>query len=183
MKYEMFPCWALVFRSFLLPPLVARAVVAVVTPARNALDEQRGREEGERRESYCACSVNFSLIRETAGRRLEKKQKNTLEKNNGSSIRDNLSSHFFFCYLNGSSCGVFWSLASWCGRKLFSKCKRLYKRLRVVSCDCLGDRCRWCYFWRMQVACRRAQTNWIVYFYRVIALSSYWWSYEVLTFL
>ena len=45
MKYEMFPCWALVFRSFVLTPLVARAVVAVVTPARNALDEQRGREE------------------------------------------------------------------------------------------------------------------------------------------
>ena len=46
-----------------------------------------------------------------------------------------------------------------CGRKLFSKCKRLYKRLRVVPCDCLGDRCRWCYFWKMQVACRRAQSK------------------------
>ena len=67
-----------------------------------------------------------------------------------------------------------------CGRKLFSKWKRLYKQFRVLSCNCLGDRCIWCYFWRMQVACRRAQTNWIVYFYHVIALSSYQWSFEVL---
>ena len=60
-----------------------------------------------------------------------------------------------------------------CGRKLFSKSKRLHKRLRVFSCDCLGDRCRWCYLWRMQGACRRVQTNWIVCFDRVIAISSY----------
>ena len=45
MKYQMFSRWALVFRSLLLPPLVARAVVAVVIPARNALEEQRWREE------------------------------------------------------------------------------------------------------------------------------------------
>ena len=67
-----------------------------------------------------------------------------------------------------------------CGRKLFSKWKRLYKQFWVLSCNCLGNQCIWCYFWRMQVACRRAQTNWIVYFYRVIALSSYRWSFEVL---
>ena len=58
-----------------------------------------------------------------------------------------------------------------CGRKLFSKSKRLHKRLRVFSCDCLGD--RWCYFWRIQGACRRVQTNWLVCFDRVIAISSY----------
>ena len=32
-------------------------------------------------------------------------------------------------------------------------------------------------------ACRRVQTSWIVTFYRVIAFSSYRWSFEVLTFL
>ena len=31
----------------------------------------------------------------------EKKQENTSEKKNGLSIWDNLSSHFFFCYLDG----------------------------------------------------------------------------------
>ena len=76
-----------------------------------------------------------------------------------------------------------WNYCVMCGRKLFSKCKWLYKRLRVLSCDCLGDRCRWFYFWRTQVACRRAQTNWILYFYGVIAVSSYRWSFEVLAFL
>ena len=35
----------------------------------------------------------------------------------------------------------------------------------------------------MQEACQRAQTNWIVHFYHVIAFSSYRWSFEVLTFL
>ena len=35
----------------------------------------------------------------------------------------------------------------------------------------------------MQEACRRAQTYWIVYFYNVVAISSYRWSFEVLTFL
>ena len=70
-----------------------------------------------------------------------------------------------------------------CTIKLFSKSKRLYKRLRVLHCDCLGDQCRWCYLWRMQEACRRAQTNRIVYFYRVIAISSYRWSFDVITFL
>ena len=69
-----------------------------------------------------------------------------------------------------------------CGRKLFSKSKRLYERLRVWSCNCLGNRCRY-YLWRMQEACRRALINWMVYFYRVIAISSYPWSFEVLTFL
>ena len=44
------------------------------------------------------------------------------------------------------------------------------------------DRCRWCCLWRMQEACRRAKTYWIVYFYHVIAISSYCWSFEVLTF-
>ena len=44
------------------------------------------------------------------------------------------------------------------------------------------DRCRWCCLWRMQEACRRAQTYWKVYFYHVIAISSYCWSFEVLTF-
>ena len=70
-----------------------------------------------------------------------------------------------------------------CGRKLFSNNKRLHKRLRVFSFDCLGDRCRLCYLWRMQGACRRAQTNWLVCFDRVIAISSYPWSFEVFTFL
>ena len=60
---------------------------------------------------------------------------------------------------------------------------RMQKIVRVLSRDCLGDRWRWCYFWRMQVACRRVQKNWIVYFYRVIAISSYRWSFEVLAFL
>ena len=59
------------------------------------------------------------------------------------------------------------------GKKLFSKSKRLHKRLRVFSCDCLGDRCRWCYLWRMQGACRRVQTNWLECFDIVIAISSY----------
>ena len=68
-----------------------------------------------------------------------------------------------------------------CGRKLFSKSKILHKRLWVLSCDCLGD--RWRYLWRVQGACWRAQTNWIIYFYRVIAISSYRWSFEVLPYL
>ena len=51
-----------------------------------------------------------------------------------------------------------------CGRKLFSENKRLYNRLRVLLYDFWGDRCR-CYLWRVQEACRRAQTYLIVYFY------------------
>ena len=43
--------------------------------------------------------------------------------------------------------------------------------------------CRWCCFWRMQEACRRAQTYCMVHFYHVIAFSSYSWSFEVVTFL
>ena len=34
------------------------------------------------------------------------------------------------------------------------------------------DWCRWCCLWRMQEACRRAQTYWIVYFYHVTWLTS-----------
>ena len=68
-----------------------------------------------------------------------------------------------------------------CGRKLFWKKDCTNYFFRVFSCDFLGDGCRWCYLRRMQEACRRAQTNWIVTFYRVIAISS--WSFEVLTFL
>ena len=68
-------------------------------------------------------------------------------------------------------------------KEVIFKKQRLYKRLRVLSCNCLGDRCGWCYLWRMQEACRRALINWMVYFYRVIAISSYRWSFEVLTFL
>ena len=70
-----------------------------------------------------------------------------------------------------------------CGRKWFSKGKRLYNRLRALFYGCLGDRYRWCYWWRMQEACRRAQTYRIAHFYRVIAISNYPWSFEVLTFL
>ena len=100
-------------------------------------------------------------------------------KNNGSSIWDNLSSHFFFCNLDGSSKVLNYCVM--CGRKLFSKCKRLYKRLWVVSCDCLGDRCRWCYFWRMQMACPRAQNK----LDSILLLCHYSlkWSFEVLAFL
>ena len=145
--------------------------------------------EGSRWAFCCACSANFSLIRETASMRLRSPLKNRerkevekyVGKNSGSSIWDNLSSHFLFCNLDGS--GKVLKLLRVVWKEVISKCKRLYKRLRVVSCDCLGDRCRWCYFWRMPVACRRAQTNWIVYFYSVIALSSYRWSFEVLAFL
>ena len=39
-----------------------------------------------------------------------------------------------------------------CGRKLFSKSKDCTNDFE--SCDCLGDRCRRCYLWRMQEACR-----------------------------
>ena len=111
----------------------------------------------------------------------EKKQKNTSENNNGSSIWDNFSRHFSLCNQDGSGkvlkllCGVW--------KEVIFKKQRLYKRLRVLSCNCLGDRCGWCYLWRMQEACRRALINWMVYFYRVIAISSYRWSFEVLTFL
>ena len=145
--------------------------------------------EGSRWAFCCACSANFSLIRETASMRLRSPLKNRerkevekyVGKNSGSSIWDNLSSHFLFCNLDGS--GKVLKLLRVVWKEVISKCKRLYKRLRVVSCDCLGDRCRWCYFLMMQVACRRAQTNWIVFFYRVIALSSYWRSFGGLTFL
>ena len=69
-----------------------------------------------------------------------------------------------------------------CGKSYFEQ-KDFTNDFEFFSCDCLGDRCRWCYLWRMQEAYRRAQTNWIVTFYRVIAISSYRWSFEVLTFL
>ena len=126
------------------------------------------------------------LMRETTGIRLrrfpaQEKQEDTSENNNGYCIWDNLSYHFSLCNLNGSGkvlkllCGVW--------KEVTLKNERLYKRLQVLSCDCLGVRCRWYYLWRMQEACRRAQTNWIVYFYWVIAISSYRWSFEVLTFL
>ena len=62
-------------------------------------------------------------------------------KNSGSSIRDNLSSHFLFCNLDGS--GKVLKLLRDVWKEVISKCKRLYKRLRVVSFDCLGDRCRY----------------------------------------
>ena len=104
-----------------------------------------------------------------------------IRKKNGLSIWDNLSSHFFFCYLDGN--GKVLKLLCDVWKEVISKWKRLYKQFRVLSCNCLADWCIWCYFWRMQVACRRAQTNWIVYFYRVIALSSYRWAFEVLAFL
>ena len=103
-----------------------------------------------------------------------------VRKKNGLSIWDSLSSHLFFCYLDGN--GKVLKLLCDVWKEVISKWKRLYKQFRVLSCNCLGDWCIWCYFWRMQVACRRAQTNWIVYFYRVIALSSYRWSFEVLAF-
>ena len=99
-------------------------------------------------------------------------------KNNGSSIWDNLSSHFFFCNVDGSGKSLKLLCDVW-KEVIF----RMQKIVRVLSRDCLGDRWRWCYFWRMQVACRRVQKNWIVYFYRVIAISSYRWSFEVLAFL
>ena len=138
----------------------------------------------------CDCSGNFSLIWETAGRcpcrfplkNCERKEAGEyIRKKNGLSIWDNLSSHFFFCYLDGN--GKVLKLLCDVWKEVISKWKRLYKQFRVLSCNCLGDWCIWCYFWRMQVACRRAQTNWIVYFYRVIALSSYRWAFEVLAFL
>ena len=139
-----------------------------------------------RRAFCCACSVNISLIRVTDGMRLvsrstiakEKKAVKYVGKNNGSSIWDNLSSHFFFCNWDGSG-KVLKLLCDMWKEVIF----KMQKIVRVLSCDCQGDRCRWCYFWRMQVACRRAQKNWIVYFYLVIAITSYRWSFEVLAFL
>ena len=111
----------------------------------------------------------------------EKKQENSSENNNGSSIWDNFSCHFSHYNLDGSSK----VLKSLCGvwRKLFTKSKWLYKQLQILSCNCLGDRCRLCYLWRMQEACQRALINCMVCFYSVIAISSYRWSFEVLTFL
>ena len=110
----------------------------------------------------CACSVNFSLMRKTAGMRLRRfAKKKKQENNSGSSTWDNFRVNFSLCNLDGSDevfkllCGVW---------KEFILKKGLYKRLRVFSCDCLGDGCRWCYLRRMQEACRRAQTNWIVTF-------------------
>ena len=121
---------------------------------------------GSHLENYwrAADEHSASLIRETASVRLRSPLKNRerkevekyVGKNSGSSIWDNLSSHFLFCNLDGS--GKVLKLLRVVWKEVISKCKRLYKRLRVVSCDCLGDRCRY-YFWRMQVACRRAKNK------------------------
>ena len=85
---------------------------------------------------------------------------------------------FFFCNLDGS--GKVLKLLCDVWKEVISKMQKI---VRVLSCDCLGDRCRWCYFWRMQEAFRRVLINWMVYFYRPVAISSYCWSFEVLTFL
>ena len=136
---------------------------------------------------YCACSVNFSLIRETAAMRLRRFPARESRKKRSSKIRRKKQwfeylrqpfSHFFFCNVDGSGKSLKLLCDVW-KEVIF----RMQKIVRVLSRDCLGDRWRWCYFWRMQVACRRVQKNWIVYFYRVIAISSYRWSFEVLAFL
>ena len=99
------------------------------------------------RQFICACSVNLTwLMPETAGMHLcrfvskEMKEHRT-KNNNGLSVWnnlswDNLSCHLFLCNLDGGVkvlkllCGV-------CGRKWSSKSKRLCKRLRVLSSDCI----------------------------------------------
>ena len=135
----------------------------------------------------CACPVNLvwyekPLLCACVGFPLENHERKEAVKyvriNNCSSIWDNLSSHFFFCNVDGSGKSLKLLCDVW-KEVIF----RMQKIVRVLSRDCLGDRWRWCYFWRMQVACRRVQKNWIVYFYRVIAISSYRWSFEVLAFL
>ena len=70
-------------------------------------------------------------------------------------------------YMEGSKS---WNCCVVCERKWFSRSKRLYRWLRVLSYDCLGDQWRWCYLWKMQEVCRKAQTYWMVYFYLVVHL-------------
>ena len=88
----------------------------------------------------CASSVNFRLMRETAGMRLRRfAKKKKQENNSGSSTWDNFSCHISLCNLDGS--GKVFRLLCGVWKEVVFK-KRLNKWSRVLSYDCLGDRCR-----------------------------------------
>ena len=89
--------------------------------------------------------------------RLEEKQEDTSENNNGSSIRQNLSCHVSFCNLDGG----FKVLKLLCGvrKEVISKSANDFESCFMIVCTINEDDV---FLWRMQEACWRAWTYWII---------------------
>ena len=94
----------------------------------------------------CACFINFSLIRETAGMRLRQFPARELRKKRSSKIGRKKQWFkylrqpfflFFFCNLDGG--GKVLKLLCDVWKEVIFKMQKI---VRVLSCDCLGDRCR-----------------------------------------
>ena len=95
---------------------------------------------------YCACSVNFSLIRETAAMRPRRFPARESRKKRNIKIRRTKKwfeylrqpfYHFIFCNLDGS--GKVLKLLCDVWKEVILKMQKI---VRVLACDCLGDRCR-----------------------------------------
>ena len=108
----------------------------------------------------CTCSVNFGLMRETAGVRLQqfparesrKKRRRKIRRKTavGRVFKTTFLVIFPLWNLDGS--GKVLKLLCNVWKEVIFKSKDCTNDFE--SCDCLGDRCRRCYLWRMQEACR-----------------------------